>query len=81
MMRAYEPNLGMKAHVNELVFITLVMMASGGLEILRCKLVLNFNFYSSFFFPLSLESHSHMIFLVRGYAPWRKGVSGGTVAS
>jgi hypothetical protein len=31
-MRAYEPNLGMKAHVNKLILITFVVMASGPLK-------------------------------------------------
>jgi hypothetical protein len=34
MMRVCEPNLGMKARVNELVFVTLVVMASGALKYL-----------------------------------------------
>jgi hypothetical protein len=61
--------------------MTLVVMASGALKHFRCKLVLIVNFCLSFFFPLSLESRSRMIYLARGYAPWCKGASGGTVAS
>jgi hypothetical protein len=34
MTRACELNLGMKARVNELVFVTLVVMASGALKYL-----------------------------------------------
>jgi hypothetical protein len=56
-------------------------MASGALKHFRCKLVLIVNFCSSFSFPLSLEPRSLMIYLAHGYAPWRKGASGGTVAS
>jgi hypothetical protein len=31
-MRACEPNLGIKAHVNKLIFVTCVVMASGALK-------------------------------------------------
>jgi hypothetical protein len=37
-MRAYEPKLGMRAHVNELIFITLVVMALGVLKHLDVNL-------------------------------------------
>jgi hypothetical protein len=61
--------MGMKARVNELVFVTLVVMASGALKHLDVNFVLNVNFCLSFFFPLSFESRSRMIFFVRGYTP------------
>jgi hypothetical protein len=38
MSRACEPNLGMKARVNELVFVTLVMIASGAFKYLDVNL-------------------------------------------
>jgi hypothetical protein len=38
MMRASETTLGMKAHVNKLIFVTCVVMASGALKHLDVNL-------------------------------------------
>jgi hypothetical protein len=38
MTRAYEPKLGMRSRVNELIFITFVVMASGALKHLDVSL-------------------------------------------
>jgi hypothetical protein len=40
MMRACEPKLGMRTHVNKFIFVTLVVMASGALKHLDVNLYL-----------------------------------------
>jgi hypothetical protein len=57
------------------------MAASEALNTRNVNLHWLLSFTRVFLFPLLLESCSRMIYLARGRTPWRKGASGGTVAS